>query len=47
MSRRAVTNDAVADQALYRMNQSVFSVSTSGTLPWGLPAGKIAVALGL
>ena len=24
----------------------MFSVSTSGTLPWGLPAGKIAVALG-
>ena len=28
------------------MGQSVFSFSTSGTLPWGLPAGKIAVALG-
>jgi len=39
-------NDAVADQALYRISQSVFSLSTQGTLPWGLPAGKIAVALG-
>jgi len=39
-------NDAVADQALYRINQQVFSVSASGTLPWGLPAGKIAMALG-
>ncbi len=39
-------NDAVADQALYRLGQSVFSLSTSGTLPWGLSAGKIAVALG-
>ena len=28
------------------MNQQVFSVSTSGTLPWGLPAGKIAIAIG-
>ena len=50
MSRRAARPRAirrcVADQALYRMSQSVFSVSTSGTLPWGLPAGKIAVALG-
>ena len=34
------------DQALFRMSQSVFSVSASGTLPWGLPAGKIAVGLG-
>src|SRR4051812_5395100 len=39
-------NDAVADQALYRMNQQVFSFTSSGTLPWGLPAGKIAVAMG-
>ena len=42
----AFSGDAVADQALYRMSQSVFSLSASGTLPWGLPAGKIAVALG-
>ncbi len=40
------TNDAVADQALYRMNQQVFSISTSGTLPWGLAAGKPAIAIG-
>ena len=40
------TNDAVADQALYRMNQQVFSVSTSGTLPFGLAAGKPAIAIG-
>src|SRR5262249_29516977 len=40
------TNDGVADQALYRLNQQVFSVSASGTLPWGLPAGKSGVALG-
>jgi iron complex outermembrane receptor protein len=39
-------NDAVADQALYRLNQQVYSVSTQGTLPWGMPAGNIAVALG-
>ena len=37
---------SIQDQSLYRIGQSVFSVSTSGTLPWGLPAGKIAVALG-
>jgi len=40
------TNPAVEDQALYRLGQSVFSVSTQGILPWGLPAGKIAVELG-
>jgi outer membrane receptor protein involved in Fe transport len=39
-------DDSVADQALYRINQSVFSVSTQGTLPWGLEAGNVAVALG-
>jgi iron complex outermembrane receptor protein len=39
-------NLAIADQALYRLGQSVFSVSTQGTLPWGLPAGKIAMAIG-
>jgi outer membrane receptor protein involved in Fe transport len=39
-------NPGIADQALYRMNQSVFSVSTQGTLPWGLEAGKIAMAIG-
>ena len=40
------TNDGVADQALYRIGQSVFSVSTQGVLPWGLAAGKPAVAFG-
>jgi iron complex outermembrane receptor protein len=40
------TNDGVADQSLYRINQSVFSISTQGTLPWGLEAGNVAVALG-
>ena len=39
-------NDGVADQALYRIGQSVFSVATSGTLPWGLAAGKPAIAIG-
>ena len=38
--------DGVADSALYRINQQVYAVSSSGTLPWGLPAGKIAMALG-
>src|SRR6185503_2281714 len=38
--------DGIADQALYRLNQQVYSVSASGTLPWGLSAGKIAMALG-
>jgi iron complex outermembrane receptor protein len=37
---------SIQDQALYRIGQSVFSVSTQGTLPWGLPAGKIAAAFG-
>ncbi|HEY1411102.1 MAG TPA: TonB-dependent receptor, partial [Rhodopila sp.] len=41
-----MSGDAIADRALYRLSQSVFSLSTSGTLPWGLSAGKIAVALG-
>ncbi|HMH65689.1 MAG TPA: TonB-dependent receptor plug domain-containing protein, partial [Rhizomicrobium sp.] len=36
------TDKSISDQALYLIGQSVFSVSTQGTLPWGLPAGKIA-----
>ncbi len=40
------TSDANADTALYRIGQSVFSVSTQGVLPWGLPAGKPAIAIG-
>jgi iron complex outermembrane recepter protein len=39
-------NSSIEDQVLYIMNQAVFSASTQGTLPWGLPAGKIAVATG-
>jgi iron complex outermembrane receptor protein len=39
-------NDGFADAALYRLGQSVFSVSTEGVLPWGLAAGKPAVSLG-
>jgi outer membrane receptor protein involved in Fe transport len=39
-------NLQVMDQGLFLMSQSVFSISASGTLPWGLPAGKIAIALG-
>lgn len=40
------TNLAIMDQALYRINQAVMAASTSGELPWGLPAGNIAVATG-
>jgi len=39
-------NKAVEDQALYIMNQAVFAASVQGKLPWGLAAGKIAVASG-
>jgi iron complex outermembrane receptor protein len=39
-------NPADEDEALYRIGQSVFSVSTQGVLPWGLPAGKPAIAFG-
>jgi iron complex outermembrane recepter protein len=39
-------NQNLSDRALYRMGQSVFSISTQGTLPWGFSAGKVAVALG-
>jgi outer membrane receptor protein involved in Fe transport len=39
-------NTDVSDRALYRMSQSVFSISTQGTLPWGLAAGKPAVSFG-
>jgi iron complex outermembrane receptor protein len=37
---------SVMDQGLFLMSQSVFSVSTQGTLPWGLAAGKPAVSFG-
>ncbi|MBA2588045.1 MAG: TonB-dependent receptor [Alphaproteobacteria bacterium] len=39
-------NKGISDQALYLIGQSVFSVSTQGTLPFGLEAGKVAVAFG-
>ena len=39
-------NSAVADRALYRIGQAVFSISTEGVLPWGLPAGKPAISFG-
>ncbi len=39
-------NDAIADQFLSILNQSVFSISTQGTLPWGFAAGKPAVVVG-
>lgn len=39
-------NKGISDQALYLIGQSVFSVSTQGMLPWGLKAGKVAVAFG-
>jgi outer membrane receptor protein involved in Fe transport len=37
---------SVMDQALFQMSQSVFSLSTQGTSPWGLAAGKPAIAIG-
>jgi len=37
---------AAEDSAFYNISQSVFSVSTQGTLPWGLAAGKPAIAFG-
>ena len=39
-------NKKISDQSLYLIGQSVFAASASGTLPWGLPAGKVALALG-
>ena len=40
------TNPGIADQVSFVMQQTVFSGSAQGVLPWGLPAGKVAVALG-
>ena len=37
---------ASEDSALYLLGQSVFSVSTQGVLPFGLPAGKPAIEFG-
>ena len=39
-------NKALEDSILYNIGQSVFSVSTEGTLPWGLEAGKPAISFG-
>jgi len=39
-------NRAQEDRGFWYMGQAVFSVSTSGELPWGLPAGNIAMATG-
>ncbi|HWY65444.1 MAG TPA: TonB-dependent receptor [Rhizomicrobium sp.] len=41
-----LVNPGIADQASFIMQQSVFSASAQGVLPWGLPAGKVAVAFG-
>jgi len=41
-----ITNHGIADQATFIMQQSVFSASAQGVLPWGLAAGDIAVAFG-
>ena len=41
-----ITNPGIADQVTFVMQQSVFSASAQGVLPWGLPAGKVAVAFG-
>jgi iron complex outermembrane recepter protein len=40
------TNPALEDQATFIMQQSVIAASAQGVLPWGLPAGKVAVAFG-
>ena len=37
---------SVGDQAKFNLNQDVAAFSVQGTLPWELPAGKIAVATG-
>jgi outer membrane receptor protein involved in Fe transport len=39
-------NHAIADQATFIMQQSVFAGSVQGVLPFGLPAGNVAVAFG-
>ena len=39
-------NRAIQDQSRYIINQAVFSLSGSGELPFGLPAGDIAMATG-
>lgn len=39
-------NPALVNSVLYTMYQDVASASMQGTLPWELPAGKVAVAFG-
>jgi iron complex outermembrane recepter protein len=39
-------NSGILNTELVLLNQDVFSGSMQGTLPWELPAGKIAVAFG-
>jgi outer membrane receptor protein involved in Fe transport len=39
-------NLALTDQSHYHLQQEVVAGSVQGTLPWSLPAGKIAVAAG-
>ena len=39
-------NLAVSDQSHYHLQQEVVAASMQGTLPWELPAGKVAVAFG-
>ena len=40
------TNPGIANSVLYKMYQDVVSGSMQGTLPWELPAGKVAVEFG-
>ncbi len=40
------TNPAIEDQATFVMQQTVMAASAQGVLPWGLPAGNVAVAFG-
>ena len=40
------TNPGIANTVLYKMYQEVVAGSVEGTLPWELPAGKIAVEFG-
>ncbi|HEU0096592.1 MAG TPA: TonB-dependent receptor, partial [Rhizomicrobium sp.] len=39
-------NSGILNQETIKLSQSVFSGSMQGKLPWGLPAGNVAVAFG-
>ena len=39
-------NPAYEDTGFWYMGQAVFAISAQGQLPWGLPAGRLAVATG-